>query len=490
MTELEFKFEVPPERAEDVMRALNRGKTTRQLLQARYFDTADEALARHRIALRIRKEGRQWVQTAKASGDSPIDRHEHNVTLRQDGAASPMVDWRLHAGTPVGDRIAQALGVHAGSDDPPLQLMYETRVQRLARTVSTARTSVEIAFDKGRVSAGGAASPICELEIELKKGPVEPTLELARHWRAAHGLWLSTVSKAEKGHRLAQGQQVAPAATARDPAQRCDTGGAFGRQVLNLCLEQVLANASDVGSGSTDADHVHQLRVGIRRMRTAMRELADLMPPVEPGWDAPWIQLFRDLGQDRDRHYLVGLQARLEAAGGPKLDVDASAPPDPVMAVRSAESQEAFLAMLALLHNPAGEADPLAASAEVMPLLKRRLKKLLKAVLADGLHFDDLTEALQHRVRKRVKRLRYLAEFGAVYLGRGRTRRFIDALKPVQEALGDYNDEVIAMRWYTERAAHDARAWFGAGWLAARHRSNIEQCSKALRSLKDAKTPW
>ena len=43
---------------------------------------------------------------------------------------------------------------------------------------------------------------------------------------------------------------------------------------MHECLEQVLVNASEIAAGSSDAEHVHQLRVGIRRLRTAMRELA------------------------------------------------------------------------------------------------------------------------------------------------------------------------------------------------------------------------
>ena len=66
--EIEFKFQIPPDRLKAVEAALRRGTVVRTRLQARYFDTADQALAAEGIVLRLRKEGRRWVQTVKATG--------------------------------------------------------------------------------------------------------------------------------------------------------------------------------------------------------------------------------------------------------------------------------------------------------------------------------------------------------------------------------------------------------------------------------------
>jgi inorganic triphosphatase YgiF len=489
LTEFELKLEVPAEGVEGVARALGRGKTTRQLLKSVYFDTQDEALGRHGITLRLRKDGRRWVQTAKAPGDSPVHRLEHNVPVRAPrGAAAPGIDWRLHGGTPAGDFIAKVLQRKPTDDALPLRAVYQTQVERLARIVSFKGATVEIALDRGRVSAGDEWQAIHEVEFELKKGPPGPAIELARRWCAKHGGWLSTVSKGSKGRRLVQHQQFGPALVASHFTAPAQPGPVFGRAVLHACLEQVLANASDVGCGCLDAEHVHQLRVGVRRLRTARRELRELLPFADPDWEAPWVQLFRNLGRHRDHHFLAGLQSRLEAAGGPALMIEAAAPPDPVAAVRSPAFQDALLHVLGVLHGPGLDAGKDAD--QVTALLRKRLSKLHKAVLADGQHFDRLPEVRQHRVRKRLKRLRYLAEFAQDFFPRERTGKFIAGLKPVQDALGNYNDELIALRHYQQWAAQEARAWFGAGWLDARRAGNASACTATLRELARLRPFW
>jgi hypothetical protein len=56
--------------------------------------------------------------------------------------------------------------------------------------------------------------------------------------------------------------------------------------------------------GSRQPEHVHQLRIGLRRLRVVLRELAPLdsagsgpppppPPPPPPGWEAPLAELFR-----------------------------------------------------------------------------------------------------------------------------------------------------------------------------------------------------
>lgn len=79
--EIEFKFCIPPERLAAVKAAARRGASTAMRLEARYFDTPDGALASRGIAFRLRREGKQWMQTVKAMGDGPLDREEHNVPV-------------------------------------------------------------------------------------------------------------------------------------------------------------------------------------------------------------------------------------------------------------------------------------------------------------------------------------------------------------------------------------------------------------------------
>ena len=63
MFETELKFQVPPARREALQRAIATATARTTRLQAVYADTADHRLAANGLALRLRKEGRVWVQT-------------------------------------------------------------------------------------------------------------------------------------------------------------------------------------------------------------------------------------------------------------------------------------------------------------------------------------------------------------------------------------------------------------------------------------------
>ncbi|MFN9103948.1 MAG: CYTH domain-containing protein, partial [Betaproteobacteria bacterium] len=81
MNEIELKFQVPPGQATAVARAVGTASARRVRLQAAYADTADRRLAAAGLALRLRREGRRWVQTLKGRGDGLMARPEHEVPV-------------------------------------------------------------------------------------------------------------------------------------------------------------------------------------------------------------------------------------------------------------------------------------------------------------------------------------------------------------------------------------------------------------------------
>lgn len=492
--EFELKLEIPADRFAQVEAAVREGKAVRQHLQARYFDTENGALARHNIVLRVRKEGRRWMQTAKAPSGGPLNRLEHNVNLvKPAGAAMPAADLARHVGTPLGDRIMQALGLASGEAFPALALLYETDVWRLTRNIELAGSVMEIALDVGRVVSGPHSTPLCELEVELKHGSPEHAVQLAREWCGSHGLWLSLVSKSMKGQRLGSGSPFGPAVLASTPEfDRHATADQITVAVLQSCLTQVLGNASEVASGSDGLEPIHQLRIGIRRLRTALRELTALSSGIDPAWEKPLVDAFRVLGQHRDSsHLLLSVQPRIEAAGGPvldthRLDTDIA---DPAVAVRSPAFQDAVLGIIGFVHGGKPEDGSLDHKA-AKKVLRRRLKKLHSQVVKDGRKFLSLDETRQHQLRKRLKRLRYLAEFVSPLFSGRKFKKFVTGLKPVQDALGLYNDELMALAVYRALAGKDEKAWFGAGWLAARRQPNALGCQHELEALASVRPFW
>lgn len=490
MTEFELKLEVPAASLQGVAAHLRSGKVSRQRLRACYYDTQDGALARHGIVVRVRQEGRRWVQTAKAPSTGPLERLEHNVPLAAPRTLTPpLVYLERHAGTPVGERICAALRLKAGAPMPALVPLYETDVQRLKRDLDHDGSTIEIALDRGRIVAGARSVPVCELELELKVGEPAAAVRLAGEWCATHGLWLSTISKSMKGQRLGSGIAVAPAAGATEAKfSRRAEGREVAVAVLQACLQQVLANASEVAGGSNDHEHIHQLRVGIRRLRTAIAELAPLADGIDTAWTPPLVEVFRALGKYRDAGHLADtLQPQIEHAGGPHLDLGASADlPVPGTTVRAAAFQNSLLGMIGFVH---GEGDG-AGAGRSRKLLRSRLRKLHARVIQDGRKFLALDEAGQHGVRKRLKRLRYLVEFVAPMFSKREVEAFVAVLKPAQDALGLYNDELVALHTWQVLAGKDSKAWFGVGWLSARREPNARACLKALKGFAKARPFW
>lgn len=498
MTEFELKFQVDAHKRAAVEAAVARGRSQRTHLQARYFDTADGALAAQKLVLRVRKEGRNWIQTAKAPGDGPLQRHEHNVDLRTERASEvPPPRIERHEGTPVGELIAKALRA-AGHEpaDAVLVPLYLTDIRRTLREMRTGDARVELAFDRGEVRAGDHSHAVCELEIELKSGSPQSVLELARRWCMRYGLWLDTVSKSARGARLAKGVEYGEPVKAEAPKLGGDPSGVqVFRAVLNSCLAQILPNASEVASGSTDPEHVHQLRVGIRRLRTALREMAELAPSIDPAWEPALVDAFRALGLQRDREHLQQtVQPQIEAVGGPSVAFNEGPPdgssPAPAEVVRSAAFQLVLMSLIeaSLPEEEVPGQEPVPGAPARKPL-RARLSKLHRKVVRDGQRFDALEAEEQHRVRKRLKRLRYLGEFVAPLFGHG-AKRYLKELRPAQDALGTHNDAAMAIAAYRDTAQRDARAWFAVGWLAARQPASALECRDALDKIAHARPFW
>ena len=492
--EFELKLEIPLNRVQQVEAAMREGKTTRQRLRARYFDTVEGALASHGLIVRVRKEGRRWVQTAKGSTSDLLERLEHNVNLTPPaGRAMPVADLTRHTGTPVGDRILQALKLKSDALLPPLIALYDTDVQRLTRRVEVEGSVVEIALDLGRIVSGSHSIALCELEVELKLGQAGHAVQVARDWCARHGLWLSTISKSGKGQRLGHASPLGPVvyATASEFDHRA-SAVQISVAVLQSCLVQVLGNASEVAGGSKDADHIHQLRVGIRRLRTALGELPALVEGIDTAWEGPLVEAFRALGRHRDySHMVTSLLPQIAAAGGPALQVqhDNKDIPDPGVAIRMPAFQDALLGVIGFLHSVV-TANGSPNHKVAKKILEARLKKLRTQVVKDGKKFLALDEIRQHKVRKRLKRLRYLTEFSAPLFAARQTRAFVTSMKPVQNALGHYNDELMALEAFRTLVSSDKQAWFGIGWLSARRNPNANICLEALEAFATVKPYW
>ncbi len=229
-------------------------------------DTLDRRLDTNGISLRVRRVGEAWLQTVKVgtkvrSGISaPFEAESTVGELRPE--FSSIADKALRK------RLRSIVG------RAPLVPLFETIVERSKLDVQSGTSSkVEIAFDSGVIRAQEGVRDICEIELELKSGRPDALIEVAESLFAGESLRLSRVSKAERGYALVDAKPASPprplgAASPNVCAdQRC---GEALCEIANALTNQILVNWQVV-LDSDDPEGVHQLRIGLRRLRSALK---------------------------------------------------------------------------------------------------------------------------------------------------------------------------------------------------------------------------
>jgi triphosphatase len=127
--------------------------------------------------------------------------------------------------------------------------------------------------------------------------------------------------------------------------------------------------------------------------------------------------------------------------------------------------------------------------------LKARRRKIAKR----GRNLRDLDPVARHKLRIEAKKLRYAADaFAALYRRPKRARAFIEALKQVQDALGDLNDIAVGERLAHEAAVIPGRAEtdsaFVAGRITGAQHARIgpltDRAEAAIGAFADARPFW
>jgi triphosphatase len=247
---------------------------------------------------------------------------------------------------------------------------------------------------------------------------------------------------------------------------------AFGA-VLDDCLSHISRSAIGLADGDPEQriEHVHQMRVGIRRLRSALRCFDGWVPAPPAELVEPLRGVFATLGRAREADVLgTGVAAALTRAGAPPLGTPAAAAGrDPAEVARSAEAQQLMLGWRGW--RAALDAAPGAAVHDASPLgrlAQKRLRRWHRQLAGDCRRFDQLDETALHTLRKRIKRQRYAVEFLAPVLRRKQAARYLDALSAIQERMGELNDLFVARGRYHAMVSQEPGAWFALGWLAAR----------------------
>ena len=309
-TETELKLQLAPKHIGWFRRspALSKAACTEVDIDNVYFDTADRLLQRHQMALRVRQIGRRWLQTLKAEGkgSGAISRRGEWETPARVLRGQGRLDLARLSESPLPDLLARQ------KVKAVLQPVFRTRVRRTQWIIERADATIEVALDIGEISAKGERAalrePICEVELELKRGEPAALLDLALELlsvgdKQAPALTPVARSKAERGYQLtAQHPATAVKASAKafveNLTPKATTAGtlrrvvAHGLAVLTANIEMLLRY--------DDPEYVHQSRVALRRVRSAIR-LFDREHRDVPQSLADELQWFaRTLGEARD----------------------------------------------------------------------------------------------------------------------------------------------------------------------------------------------
>ena len=403
-----------------------------------------------------------------------------------------------------------------------LRPVFETRVQRTTYPLNVGGTQIEVTLDRGKIDTGDRSSTLCEVEMELKAGDRTELFKMASTLARATSAELGVKSKAQRGYELLDGKEAAAEkAEAVVLAPDTSTADAF-RLIAASCVKQIAVNKPALLAG--DPEGVHQMRIGLRRLRAAMSLFYDVLEDAESGAiksELKW--LTEELGPARDfyvfltrvvdrakRHHprLMGM-GRLSQELAERRRSSAKKARD---AVQSKRYRDLLLRLAAWLETGKWRdpRDDLVRERGHMPIaisaaeqLTRRSKKIRKRCKL----LTKLDQRARHRLRIRVKKLRYGAEFFETVFSDKKSSKhrklFLSALAEVQDCLGDLNDIATHENLTTDiardaapnaRGKDRAQQAFAAGVLTgqedARLNSVLDAAGAACARFAKARPFW
>jgi len=429
------------------------GRPRRRTLRSVYFDTADLALWRGGLVLRVRADGRRRIVGVKTRGvvrGGLVVREEVEAPL-VGGAPDPR---RAAPGALLASisepRLRRAVERAAGG--ARLVPRVETRFRRKELHLRLGTAAIELAVDEGEVRAGRQRLPIHELELELRSGPTRLLFDLALRLAADVELRPSALGKAERGFARLLGEEARPTRAEAVTLGSDASVEAMLRTVFGECVRHLTANQPAAAHGG-DPEGVHQMRVGARRLRSALRLFHPWLPAHttqalsdELRWLGSELGAARDLDVfsgdllgplARERPDDKGLAALLEAAEAARAEAYAAA--------RAALASRRYALLVLRLGRfvespPSRRGARAALRAPARPAVRRLLRRRAARMQALGDRLEQLSPRELHRLRIRTKRLRYAIELVGALFGEKDGARAARRLAELQDVLGHLND--------------------------------------------------
>jgi len=508
VTERELKFAFDAQDLPALRRAVAaaaEGRPARSTLVSTYFDTPDRALNKGRMALRVRKQGRGFVQTVKAE-DSGGD-----ITARG--------EWEDAIGRPDPDLAAPQSGARLQQvvNGSALNPLFTTTVRRtVAKLTPLPTTLIEVAIDEGEIRAadGSRSEPIAELELELKSGEPAALYDMALRFLEMAPLRLETRSKADRGYRLiAKRKPRPPVVHARPVRFSADaTVEAVLQEVGRRSIVDVVRNGPAALAGTPEA--IHQMRVALRRLRSALAAVKPMLSPEHYAWaNGSLKSLGASLGAPRDwdvfaDELLRPLATAMAEDEGTLRDLTQlvarrrrRAYKEVRGAIASPETTALILRLSRWFEARAWRDQPVSEqSAQLVQPIRELAPTLLaqrfRQVRKRGKDFKSLAPPERHRLRIACKKLRYTIDLLACLFDEKEVDAYLRALKSLQDDLG-YANDVRTAHAILSRLDEDAAGTSigrGGGLVLGWHERGMIDREKKLRKrvarFRDKRPFW
>jgi len=453
IVERELKLDPPDD---FVLPALDGDALDTRVFTSTYHDTPMRSLARAGITLRRRVENGLSTWQLK---------------LPRDGGRAEIAAPGSPSGPPPELRALLVAHLRHGELEPVATLRTRrsgVRVGGVGHPVADVTVDAVDVLD-GMKPVGG----FVEVEVELVEGDGSDLQKLGRILRKAG---------ARRSIGRAKVLRVLNIPDVEAPAEGATTVEQLSH-VLSLQLRELERHDPGVRLGD-DPEDLHRFRVATRRSRAMIRATKPLLGETLAPLTAELKWLGGILGPVRDFDVLL-LRLR---EGVRDLEPDAAGG-SLIVAALEEERERRNDAMLAALDDEryfrlldsyaeAIESLPKLDATDLRPLAAKQLRKLRKATRR--LDEDPSDEEL-HAIRIRAKRARYAAELAAVADSGKPLARYIDALKNLQDVVGEHQDAVVAEAEL--RRVARAKTGLAAGRLIERER---ERKSERRRAYPDA----
>lgn len=465
----------------------------RSQLSVTYFDAPGRPLETSNAFLGIERRGRRYCQRletdASKLGAATLRHVWNDPTPSADPVISRVPDCEIQG--LMDGRLADEFTPLCRTD-----IKCTTRRMRMA-------TGGEItaAIDVGEMIADSAKRHFGQLTLKTASGPrhllFETALQIARSAplriageppvKRLLGLMAGQTPKSRKAGTL----YLSEDATVEDALAH----------MAQSCIDHILANQVCLLE-SEDPEGVHQMRVAMRRFRSMLRIFRPLLPPDQRVWLGSELKfLAEQLAPARDwdvfaeeiagkaatagadRKAFETFQERLNACRERSRDAVRAAIGSPRYTTFLLRAS-AWLARSAWRDQPLSETSALLFGS-IRDFAGDALSELHRPVCKAGRNFESLPTNDRHKLRLRVKRLRYATEFfSSIYPGKA-IKRYGERLSGLQDALGYLNDVAVAEHLVHQvcescSGADLERCRFAGGVIIGWHNSALADSEQTL----------